>query len=97
MTLPAFHWVSVYLSASDIADSTFRQTSNHKCEKIYEKYMVAYRGTTFNPSCDKAVGSKKFQGVMKFDVSSLTWTTKVELESPKYLVPQALYETIGGE
>ena len=95
LTLPAFHWVSVYPSASDQADADIRQTSYHRCLKVYEKHMVAYRGDNVDELCDN--GLTKFQGMEIYDMSSLTWTAKVELENPKYFVPQLLYEIIGGE
>ena len=65
--------------------------------KKYEKHMVAYRGKNFNKYCDNEERLEKFQGMVIYDMSSLQWTTKVELENQKYLVPRVLYKTIGGE
>ena len=96
LTLPAFHWVSVYPSAKDIFDVDVRRTYSHRCQKVYEKHMVAYRGSTLYNGCDSDKELKKFQGMAIYDMSSLTWTTKVELENQRYLVPQVLYEIIGG-
>ena len=59
--------------------------------------MVAYRGRNFNEYCDNDERLGKFQGMAIYDMSSLEWTTKVELENPKYLVPEVLYEIIGGK
>ena len=52
-------------------------------------------GHHINEYCDNELG--KFQGMVIYDMSSLEWTTKVELENQKYLVPKVLYEIIGGE
>lgn len=57
--------------------------------------MVAYR--SLSNLCDNDKASVKFQGMKIYDMSSLTCTTKVELENQKYLVPQVLYEIIGGK
>ena len=94
LTLPAFHWILVY--PSYYGDDT-RRVSGHKCQKVYEKHMVAYRGTNFNGYCDNDETLQKFQGMWIYDMSSLKWTTKVELEDQKYLVPEVLYGIIGGE
>ena len=94
LTLPAFHWILVY--HSDCENGTC-DTQSHKCQKVYEKHMVAYRGSNFENGCDNDAGLDKSQGMTIYDMSSLTWTTKVELENQKYLVPQVLYEIIGGE
>ena len=59
--------------------------------------MVAYCGTNFNGYCDNDDTMQKFQGMGIYDMSSLKWTTKVELENQKYLVPEVLYGIIGGE
>lgn len=88
LTLPAFQWVQVYSESPD----DLQRTTSHKCVKIYEKHMVSYRG--YSGTCD---GKIKSQGMMIFDMSSLTWTTKVELENQKYLVPKVLYDIIGGK
>ena len=95
LTLPAFHWVLVYPSAKDASDIKIRETFGHRCQKMHEKHMVSFGGSQFY--CNYNKGLKKFQDMAIFDMSSLTWTTKVELENPKYLVPQVLYEIIGGE
>ena len=58
--------------------------------------MVAYRGQNFK-YCDNEERLGKFQGMAIYDMSSLKWTTKVELENQKYLVPYNLYQIIGGE
>ena len=98
LTLPAFHWVKVYPSPSDsISGGQLRQISEHKCLKVHEKHMVAYRGSNIDGRCDSNKELQKFQGMVIYDMSSLTWTTKVELENQKYLVPQVLYEIIGGK
>ena len=96
LTLPAFHWVLVYPSADDAYIDT-RQTFAHRCEKVHEKHMVAYRGYNINNRCDYDKGLNKPQGMAIFDMSSLKWTTEVELERSKYLVPEKLYEIIGGK
>ena len=97
LTLPAFQWVQVYPNTVPDANSNTRRISGHQCHKVHEKHMVAYRGGNFNNTCDgdKEVG--KFQGMAIYDMSALEWTTKVELDNAKYLVPQVLYEIIGGE
>ena len=97
LTLPAFHWVSVYPSTEDNSNTSIRLTYSHRCQKIHEKHMVAYRGTTDSNTCDSDKELKKFQGIAIYDMSSLTWTTRVELENQKYLVPQVLFEIIGGK
>ena len=94
LTLPAFRWIFVY--PSYYRDDT-RRVSGHKCQKVYEKHMVAYRGRNFNGYCDKEETLQKFQGMGIYDMSSLKWTTKVELEDQKYLVPEVLYGIIGGK
>ena len=96
LTLPAFHWVLVYPSAN-ASDLGIRRTYQHRCQKVHEKHMVAYRGYNTNYTCDSDKASGKFQGMTIYDMSLLTWTTKVTLEDQKYLVPQALYDIIGGE
>ena len=97
LTLPAFHWILVY--PSNCWDSTCdtRRVSSHKCQKVHEKHMVAYRGSKFNDYCDNEERLGKFQGMVIYDMSFLEWTTKVELENQKYLVPYNLYQIIGGE
>ena len=97
LTLPAFHWILV--NPTDCLGGTcdIRQVQGHKCQKVYEKYMVAYRGDDFRNRCDNDPVLKKFQGMTIYDMSSLTWTTKIELENQKYLVPEALYRIIGGK
>ena len=92
LTLPAFHWVPVYTGFGNA-----RRISGHRCHKIHGKHMVAYRGENFNDTCDGSQEVGKFQGMAIYDMSSLEWTTKVELDNAKYLVPQALYQIIGGE
>ena len=94
LTLPAFHWVPVYPTTDLEANSNTLRTFGHQCQKIHEKHMVAYYGVNFNHICDNELG--KFQGMTIYDMSSLKWTTKVELENQKYLVPQVLYQIIGG-
>ena len=97
LTLPAFHWVSVYPSAEGESNSNIRRTYDHQCQKVHEKHMVVYRNNNGNNLCtsDKELGI--YQGMVIYDMSSLTWTTKIELENQKYLVPPALYEIIGGK
>ena len=100
LTLPAFHWVPVYPSASiNKTDADYHYVVGHQCRKVHEKYMVVVRG--YYDKGDQCGGdnpeSMRFQGMTIFDMSSLTWTTRVELEDPKYLVPQALYDIIGGK
>lgn len=97
LTLPAFHWVLVYPLKKDNSEGDIRRLSFHRCLKVHEKHMVAYRGYNVDNRCDSDNGLKKFQGMMIFDMSALTWTTKVQLENPKYSVPQALYGIIGGK
>ena len=92
LTLPAFHWVLVYTD-EDGADP--RRTYGHRCQKVHEKHMVAYRGQ--GSSCENDSQYGEFQGISIYDMSSLTWTTNVELENQTYLVPQELYERIGGK
>ena len=96
LTLPAFHWVPVYPTGNEV-NSDIRQVSGHRCHKVHEKHMVAYRGDNFNHTCDNNKGLGKFQGMAIYDMSALEWTTEVELENVKYLVPQALVQIIGGE
>ena len=96
LTLPAFHWVSVYPSAKDKSDLDIRKIYDHRCQKVQEKHMVAYRGNNVENRCDSDQGLKKYQGMAIYDMSSLTWTTKVQLENPEYLIPQVLYGIIGG-
>ena len=95
LTLPAFHWISVYPSDCGNGTCDNRRVNGHKCQKVYEKHMIAYRGHHINEYCDNELG--KFQGMVIYDMSSLEWTTKVELENLKYLVPEVLYGIIGGE
>ena len=97
LTLPAFHWILVYPSECGDGTCDNRRVYDHKCQKVYEKHMVAYRGDYFNNYCDNEERLGKFQGMVIYDMSSLEWTTKVELENQKYLVPRVLYEIIGGE
>ena len=100
LTLPAFHWVLVYPSVNDTCpDDTceLHQISNHKCQKVHEKHMVAYGGSNIENRCDNDPVLKKFQGMTIYDMSSLTWATKIELENQKYLVPEVLYKIIGGK
>ena len=96
LTLPAFHWILVYPSYCGNGTCDTRRVYGHKCQKVYEKHMVAYRGRNFNSYCDNEERLGKFQGMVIYDMSSLEWTTKVE-ENHKYLVPKVLYEIIGGE
>lgn len=95
LTLPAFHWISVYPLVNE-SDSDIRQTYAHRCQKVHEKHMVAYRGYT-DDRCDYDKRLNKFQGMAIYDMSTLKWTTKVELENQNYLVPQILYDIIGGK
>ena len=97
LTLPAFRWIMVYPSYCGNGTCDTRRVYGHKCQKVYEKYMVAYRGSNFNNYCDNDERLGKFQGMVIYDMSSLEWTTKVELENKKYSVPRVLYEIIGGE
>ena len=98
LTLPAFHWILVYpLGCGGNGTCDTRRVYGHKCQKVYEKHMVAYRGRDFNKYCDNEEILGKFQGMVIYDMSSLKWTTKVELENQKYLVPEVLYGIIGGE
>ena len=93
LTLPAFHWVLAFPLAKDAYDTNIRQSATHKCQTIYEKYMVSHLG--WQGGCDRY--DKRFWGMAIYDMSSLTWTTKVELENSKYLVPEVLYGVIGGK
>ena len=88
LTLPAFRWVPVYLSAE-------YHGSESKCLKIYEKHMVVYRGKDWD-GCDYD-HAMRFQGMGIYDMSSLTWTTEVRLKDQKYLVPEVLHAIIGGK
>ena len=92
LTLPAFDWVQVYTGEDG---GNPRRSNGHRCQKVHEKYMVAYRGLSGPCGNDSEYG--KFQGISIYDMSSLVWTTSVELENQKYLVPQELYEIIGGK
>ena len=92
LTLPAFEWVLAYNKAL----SDFRRTAGHRCHKVHGKHMVAYRGNNYNNTCDSDKEVGKYQGMAIYDMSSLEWTTKVELENPRYLVPENLYKIIGG-
>ena len=82
LTLPAFKWVPVYLPPEQGATDYGRK---HQCQKVYEKHMVAYR--------DLCV----VHDLSVYDMSSLEWTTKVEVENQRYFVPERLYEIIGGK
>ena len=97
LTLPAFHWILVYPSECVNGTCDTRRVYGHQCQKVYEKYMIAYRGINFNNYCENDERLGKFQGMVIYDMSSLEWTTKVELENQKYSVPRVLYEIIGGE
>ena len=100
LTLPAFLLVSVYPSVDDTCpDNTceLHQIFKHKCLKVHEKHMVAYHGSNFENRCDNDPVLNKFQGMTIYDMSSLTWTTKVELENQKYFVPNVLHGIIGGK
>ena len=99
LTLPAFHWVKVYPLSGNTTEALFHQVVGHRCQKIHEKYMVASSGSySHGERCGGGdPKSMRFQGMSIFDMSSLTWTTRVELENPKYLVPQVLYDIIGGK
>ena len=97
LTLPAFHWIMVYPSDCGNGTCDTRRVYGHKCQKVYEKHMVAYRGSNFNDYCDNNERLGKFQSMRIYDMSSLEWTTKVEFENQKYLVPEVLYGIIGGE
>ena len=97
LTLPAFHWILVYPSYCWNGTCDTRRTYGHKCQKVHEKHMVAYRGSNFNDYCDNDKRLGKFQGMVIYDMSSLEWTTNVDLENQKYLVPSNLYQIIGGE
>ena len=91
LTLPAFRWVLVYESLQN--DWSI---GGGGCLKVHEKHKVIYRG--FAPDiCDNDKDSGKFQGMWIYDMSSLTWTTKVELKNQKYLVPEVLHTIIGGK
>ena len=103
LTLPTFRWVLVYESSEDGVEG------GGGCLKVHEKHMVLYRGWPYIPDnydnldnpeakvCDYGKDSKRFQGMQIYDMSSLTWTTKVELKNQKYLVPELLYNIIGGK
>ena len=96
LTLPAFHWVLVDQPPED---DHWRVILTN-CLKVHEKHMVLYRGGVYvadNLTCDYEKSSKRFQGMAIYDMSSLTWTTKVELKNQKYLVPEILYAVIGGK
>ena len=69
------------------------------CLKVHEKHMVVYRGFAYDghDGCDYDKGSRRFQGMEIYDMSSLAWTTKVGLKDQKYLVPELLYDIIGGK
>ena len=94
LTLPAFQWVRVYLTGDT---SNSGGTTGYTCHKVHEKHMVAYRGLNFNDTCDSDEGVGKHQGMAILDMSSLEWTTKVEVENQRYLVPERLYKIIGGK
>ena len=89
LTLPAFHWVSVYVSAGI-------RGSGSECLKVYEKHIVVYRGDANWDNCDY-YHTRRFQGMEIYDMSSLTWTTEVRLKNQKYLVPEVLHAIIGGK
>ena len=95
LTLPAFHWVSVYPSATDKSDADIRKICRHRCQKVHQKHMVVYRGWPGRFRCDSKM--KKPHGMLIYDMSSLAWTTKVELGNSKYVVPETLYGIIGGK
>ena len=94
LTLPAFLWVRVDTLSDDDPGPT---TTGHRCQRVHEKHMVVYRGESSDGTCDSDKRSGKFQGMAIYDMSSLEWTTKIELENQKYLVPELLYKTIGGK
>lgn len=97
LTLPAFHWVAMNTSAGlNESYASPWQANGYRCQKVHEKYMVSYWGY-FDLQCGDIPELQRFQGMVIYDMSSLTWTTKVELENQKYLVPQALYDIIGGK
>ena len=91
LTLPAFRWVLVYETIQDVW-----YMGGSECLKVHEKHMVIYRGVALD-TCDNDKDSKRFQGMRIYDMSSLTWTTKVELKNQKYLVPDILHPIIGGK
>ena len=93
LTLPAFHWVLVY----EPPEYDYRQATGAECLKIHEKHLVIYRGWSDNNICDYDKDSKRFQGISIYDISSLTWATKVGLRNQKYLVPVKLHAIIGGK
>ena len=103
LTLPAFHWIPV---SPPNTTGYGRARVGHRCQIVYEKHMVAFRGSgevpgvlstsQFEDFCDYN-NTEIFQGMAIYDMSSLEWTTKVELENQKYFVPRKLYEIIGGK
>ena len=95
LTLPLFHWVSVFPSVNDTSGLDIRQTHSHQCQKVHEKHMVAYRGRSSR--CDSDRELQKYHGMAIYDMSSLTWVTKVEVGNQKYKIPEALYGIIGGK
>ena len=96
LTLPEFRWIPVYPSTDEEYYSSFGWTSGHRCHKVHEKHMVAYRGQNQNFTCDNDKRVEKFQGMTIYDMSALKWTTKVEVGNQRYLVPEELYNIIGG-
>ena len=40
-------------SANDKSDVDIRQVYQHRCQKVHEKYMVAYHGHNLNNFCEK--------------------------------------------
>ncbi|KAI5782064.1 hypothetical protein DFH27DRAFT_656515 [Peziza echinospora] len=83
LTLPAFHWILV-------PARTVKGTGGMACEKVQEKYMVAYRGNIWEPGCMDETG-----GVQVFDMVNLQWTRTVEA-GKKFEVPGKVVDVIGG-
>ena len=97
LTLPAFIWVQVYTLPLPVSEGDIDPTYRHRCQKVHEKHMVAYRGQSLSNTCDFDKSSGRFQGMAIYDMSALKWTTTIELENQQYLVPEPLYKTIGGK
>ena len=97
LSLPAFVWVSANPKTVIDPESNTRGISKHRCQKIHDRYMVAYRGKNVNDICDSDRRFPKLHGMTILDMSSLQWTTKVKIDNQKYLIPSELYFTIGGK
>ncbi|KAF8456848.1 hypothetical protein BDZ91DRAFT_744880 [Kalaharituber pfeilii] len=89
LSLPSFHWVK--------GDKGVENPKvGHACAKVHDKYMVVHRGINHSPTsfCDR------YGGIELFDLSTLEWTTKLNVQSEsekgRYEVPEGLYKVIGG-